>query len=79
MNREVLGWCAGKARARHGDETGVMHLLTAEPAYGLVLNARPVCGSRGMLSGQVQRKLPEAAQPCRRCLAWEKRQVRPAP
>jgi hypothetical protein len=51
--REVLGWCDGKLRRRFGDETGVWHLLTAEPAYGLVTNARPVCGTKGMLSGQV--------------------------
>jgi len=71
VTREVLGWCSGKSRGRHGDETGVMHLLMAEPAYGLVANARPVCGMRGMLSGQVQRALPATARACRRCLTWE--------
>jgi hypothetical protein len=74
--REVLGWCAGKSRRRHGDETGVMHLLTAEPGYGLVVNPRAVCGSRGMLSGQVERTLPATARACRGCLAWERRNTR---
>jgi len=73
MTREVLGWCAGKSRRRHGDETGVMHLLTAEPAYGLVANPRAVCGSRGVLSGQVVRLLPGYARACQRCMAWARR------
>lgn len=76
MTREVLGWCVGQSRKRYGDETGVWHLLTAEPAYGLVVNARAVCGSRGMLSGQVERTLPATARACRRCLAWMAREER---
>lgn len=67
----VLGWARGQTK--RGDETGLVHLLIAEPAYGLFTRARPVCGSRGALSGQVEREVPAGTNACRRCAAWKER------
>lgn len=64
----ILGW--SRALNRWGDETGLWHLIVADDATNPP-RARTACGSRGRVSGQVE-KLGFAGHasghPCKRCL-----------
>lgn len=53
----VLGW--SRAQNRIGDETGVWHLVLDEDG-----RAKTACGTRGRISGQVERL---DGHPCAKC------------
>jgi hypothetical protein len=57
----VLGW--SRAKNKVGDETGIWHLIIADDLPHIP-RASQACGSRGSVSGQVE-KLD--GHPCGRC------------
>jgi hypothetical protein len=66
----ALGWSVAKAKS-FGDETGIWHLLIADDLPHPP-RATTACGSRVMLSGQVEQKI-RSGHPCQRCAILAKR------